>query len=173
MEVVAIPAARLAPADRDAIVALCSAAYEEPFAVYLDMFADPVHIITQSAGRIISHACIVTRWVQPAGHRPLRTAYVEAVATLPGEQGNGHASRILAAIPALVADFEIAALSPSEAGFYARLGWESWLGPLAVRMADRLEASIDEEVMILRLPLTPPLDLSALLSIEFRDGEIW
>lgn len=37
-----------------------------------------------------------------------------------------------------------------------------------------LEASPeDEEVMILRLPRTPPLDRRAALSVEWREGDVW
>ena len=52
--------------------------------------------------------------------------------------------------------WELAALSPSNARFYSRLGWELWRGPLAIRHEDRIEPTpSDEEVMILRLPRTP------------------
>jgi hypothetical protein len=56
---------------------------------------------------------------------------------------------------------------------YARLGWEFWRGPLFIRRAGRLIPTPDEEVMILRLPKTPPLDLEAPLSVEWREGELW
>ena len=59
-------------------------------------------------------------------------------------------------------------------GFYERLGWELWHGPLFVRTEHSVERSPDdEEVMIYRLPSTPELDLSAPLSAEWREGEIW
>ena len=65
------------------------------------------------------------------------------------------------------------ASSPSFAVTYARLGWEFWRGPLFIRRADRLIPTPDEDVMILRLPKTPPLDLEAPLSAEWREGELW
>lgn len=167
------PAADLDPVDRAAILALCSAAYEEDFAPYLDLLPGAVHVTLREAGVIVSHAAWVTRWLQPEGLPLLRTAYIEAVATLPARQGRGHATAILAALPPLLGDFDLGALSPSEPAFYARLGWTSWRGPLSVRTGRGREATPDEAVMILRLPRTPSLDLGAGLSVEFRPGEVW
>ena len=100
---------------------------------------------------------------------------MEAVATLPEYQGRGYASVVLANIPALVSDFELAALSPSEAGFYRRLGWELWEGPMSYLNACGSEIlTPDEAVMIYRLPLTPAsLNLRAKLSTDWRPGEVW
>jgi hypothetical protein len=74
-----------------------------------------------------------------------------------------------------VSDFELAALCPSDQGqpFYARLGWETWLGPLRIRQGSALIETPDESIMIHRLPGTPPLDRSETLSAEWRPGEWW
>lgn len=163
----------LTPAERAEVLALCSAAYEEDFAPYLALLPDAIHVIGRIGDRIVSHAAWVTRWLQPAGGALLRTAYIEAVATVPDAQGRGYATAVLAALPPLLGGFDIAALSPSEPGFYARLGWVCWEGALSVRTPAGPLPSPDEDVMILRLESTPPLDLTAGLSIEYRDGEVW
>ena len=108
----------------------------------------------------------------------MRTAYVEAVATAPDHQRKGFATAVLQRLVDVVAadpTWELAALSPSDAGFYQRRGWELWRGPLAIRREGRLEASPeDEQVMIRRLPRTPAtLDSTALLTAEWREGELW
>ena len=73
-----------------------------------------------------------------------------------------------------VQDYDLAALSPSDAGYYRRLGWELWRGPLFIRENGTLLPSPDdEEVMIYRLPKTPALDLHDSLSAEWRRGELW
>ena len=72
-----------------------------------------------------------------------------------------------------IVDFDLGALCPAIPLMYARLGWEFWCGPLFIRRADRLIPTPDEDVMILRLPRTPPLDLEAPLSVEWREGELW
>lgn len=55
----------------------------------------------------------------------------------------------------------------------ARLGWETWRGPLFIRTADGLLPTPDEDVMIRRLPRTPALDVTQSLSAEWRQGELW
>lgn len=133
-----------------------------------------MHLLGRVDGRLVSHLMLVERALQPEGHPPLRTAYVELVATHPAAQRRGHASTLLRALPPLMTDFELGGLSPSEAGFYARLGWEPWTGPLSVRTSDGLEPTPDEELMVLRLPRTPPtLDLARGISVEWRRGEVW
>ena len=105
----------------------------------------------------------------------LRTAYVEAVATLPAHQRRGHASALMKRIPRLVADFSLAALSPSNEHFYRRLGWEKWQGRLSFQDASGREIETpDEQLMIYRLPLTPPsLDPRAKVSTDWRPLEVW
>lgn len=69
---------------------------------------------------------------------------------------------------------DLAALFPFSVDGYARLGWEVWRGPRFIRSAQgRLASPPDEEVMILRLPNTPALDLSAPLSAEWRERILW
>ena len=125
-------------------------------------------------GTLASHVLIVERMLQQAHREPLPTGYVELVATHPDWQRRGLASRLLRASARDLKAFALGALSPSSAGFYARLGWELWRGPLSVRRGDALEATPDEEVMIRRTCTTPAwLDLDAPLSVEWRDGEVW
>ena len=63
---------------------------------------------------------------------------------------------------------------PARPSFYRRLGWEPWIGPLAIRSEQGLDPTPDDEcVLILRLPRTPDLDLTALLTAEWRPGEPW
>lgn len=167
-------ATELTQNDRQALIDLCTAAYEEAFDHLFDSLPDSTHIIARINNEIVSHAAWVTRWLQPEGLSELRTAYIEAVATLPRYQGQGFGSAVMRNLVPLIKDYELAALSPSYSAFYARLGWELWQGLLFIRTAEGLEASpADEEVMILRLPQTPPLDLHAGLSAEWRIGELW
>ena len=172
IEIVAF--AGLPAAVRDEVLELCTAAYDEPFAEILAAVGPGVHLLGRLEGQLVAHAMWVTRWLQPQGRPPLRTAYVEAVATLPAQQGRGFASALLRRLAREIDDHDLAALSPSDEGFYARLGWQSWRGPLSIRRDGQFEATPDEGVMILRLPRTPAdLDLDAPLSAEWRPGEVW
>jgi aminoglycoside 2'-N-acetyltransferase I len=160
---------------RDEIPALCRRAYGEDLQAALDSFTDPIHVIATVDGQIVSHALWITRWLAPGGRAPLRTAYVEAVATDPAFQRRGHASSVLRALIEEVEGFELAALSPSDQGqeLYRRLGWEAWKGPLLIRQGARRMATPDEAIMIHRLPGSPPLHLEDSMSAEWRPGEVW
>ena len=160
---------------RRVVLDLCTRAYAEDFEPYLRLLSPAVHLLGRLHGELVTHAAWIERDLHSPPTGPLRTAYVEAVATLPEWQGRGFASALLSRIPALVADFDLAALSPSSEAFYARLGWERWQGPLSYRQPDgTIVATPEEVVMICRLPRTPStLDPGAPLSTGWRPGEVW
>lgn len=168
-----IPAHLLTSGQRQTILELCSLAYGEDFRPYLDLMGDATHVMASVDGQWVSHAAWVTRWLQPAGHPPLRTAYVEAVATLPAYQGRGLGSAVLRQLATAIVDFDLGGLSPSDPAYYTRLGWVLWQGPLAIRTEHGLLDTPGERVMILALPRTPMLDLTSLLTAEWRAGELW
>jgi len=155
------------------IVNLCSAAYEEDFRYYLELLPNPVHLLARQSNILVSHAAWVTRWLQVNEDKVLRTAYVEAVATAPEYQRQGFASAVMRHLVTCIDEFDMGALSPSDADFYERLGWELWRGQLAIRTEQGLMPTPEEEVMIYRLPRTPKLDLSNLVTVEWRQGEVW
>ena len=177
LEVITVGA--LDRAARAEIIGLCESAYREDFARMFEELPGSVHVLARDAhGALVSHAAWVTRWLQAGDRAPLRTAYVEAVATAPARRRQGLATAVLRRLAReLVADgrWELGALSPSVPDFYSRLGWEMWRGPLAIRRGRNLDPSPpDEQVMILRLPRTPAdLDMTSLLTAEWRVGEVW
>ncbi|AXE32621.1 GNAT family N-acetyltransferase [Chromobacterium phragmitis] len=170
-----VPNRDLTAQQRDHILSLCTQAYEEDFSPYLDLLDDATHLMVSEEGELVSHVAWLPRELRVEGLPPLRSAYIEAMATLPGLQGKGYGSAALTAVPALIGDdYDIAALSPSEADFYARRGWELWLGPLAYQENGSLVETPEEEVMIYRLFHTPSaLDLSGSLETDWRPGEVW
>lgn len=169
-----VRAAALSAAKRASLTALCARAYEEDMTAVLQTFADAVHVLGFYGERLASHALWVTRYLQAGAQPLLRTAYVELVATEPAYQRRGFAAAVMRRVAAEVQDFDLAALSPFSVDYYARLGWEAWQGPLFIRSdAGLLASPEDEQVMILRLPRTPALDLRAPLSAEWREGEPW
>ncbi len=126
--------------------------------------------------QLVSHAVATTRWVQPARQPPLKTAYVDAVSTLPVYQGLGYASAVMRRLADDIdGHFAIGCLQTDRAGFYERLGWELWRGPMAGRRVDgSLVPTRDQTgVMVLRLTDTPDLDLGAMLTIECQPSRIW
>ena len=164
--------AELSPHRYQEVLALCERAYHEDLSHLMATFDDPTHVLGYLDGELVSHALWIARTLTYQG-MPLRCAYVEAVATEPRYQGRGYASHVLRTLAAAIASFDVGALSPSDPAYYTRLGWEQWQGPLAVATGEGVTPTPDEEVMILRLPNTPPLDLHEGLIAPWRVGEIW
>ena len=157
------------------VLLLCNAAYREDLTELFRTFGSCTHVIGEIDDRVVSHAMSVTRWLQPGTSRPLKTAYIEAVATLPAKQGKGYATEVMRHLAAdIPASYELAALSPADTSLYARLGWQFWRGPLSIRMPSGSdEPTPDERVMVLELEGRPKLDLDESLSAEWREGELW
>lgn len=190
-----LPAAALSPPLQAAIYNLCARAYPgENLDPLWAAYAADFHAVGWIADLPVSYAMVVTRWLQAGDGPPLRTAYVEMAATLPEFQGRGYATALMRRLAAAIAaaDYDLAALCPADTQLYQHLGWEYWRGPLFIRRppegwpagarsadtdtsaAAELLPTPEEQVMILRLPLTPPLNLDLPLSAEWRPGgELW
>jgi aminoglycoside 2'-N-acetyltransferase I len=133
------------------------------------------HFVLDLDGEIVTHASVVERMLRVDG-RPVRTGYVEAVATAPDRQGMGFGSRTMTDVGAYIRDrFELGVLGTGRHSFYERLGWRTWAGPASVRMGDGLHRTPDEDgyILVLTTPSSPPLDLSTPISCEWRPGDVW
>ena len=169
-----IPKNQLSEADNTEIIVLCSQAYEEDYAPYLAAFEDSFHILAHCEGVLVSHALWITRWLQIGTDPLMRTAYVEGVATDERYRGQGFATAVMERLAIEIRAFELGGLSPAETSLYTRLGWEYWKGSLFHRKdGELIRDPADEEMMILRLPETPELDLRLPISVEWRKGEVW
>ena len=108
--------------------------------------------------------------------QPLRTGYVEAVAVAPAYQATGLGSRLMDAVNAHIRErFELGALGTGRHGFYERLGWRTWTGPSSVRAPGGEQATPEDDgyIMVLATPASPPLDLAAPISCDWRPGDVW
>jgi len=133
------------------------------------------HFVVDVDGEIAAHASVVERALHVDG-RPLRTGYVEAVATAPTRQGAGLGSLIMGEVGAYIRDeFELGALGTGRHRFYERQGWRTWIGPSAVRAAEGDVPTPDDDgyIMVLATPTSPPLDLNATITCDWRPGDIW
>jgi aminoglycoside 2'-N-acetyltransferase I len=163
-------------ATRAAIVELCVSAHQEND--FRNLFAyiphGGLHFLARHDDEVISHAAVTTRWLQPEGHRLMKTAYVDAVATLPAWQGQGYGSAVMRFLARNLAGFSIACLETERPSFFGRFGWEVWRGALAGREGQALMPTPEQRgVMILRLPQTPALDLDSALVIESQPNRVW
>ena len=197
LRVKVIAAGEISPALLAEVKSLCGRAYAgENLGSLWAAYAADRYVVGFAGDLAVSHAMVVTRWLQAEDGPRLRTAYVELVATLPEFQGRGFATAVMERLGQAIgaAGYDLGGLCPADTGLYQRLGWEYWRGPLFIRPAgavggrdgmepepkfgDAAAASPiptpEERVMILRLPNTPPLDLDLPLSAEWRPGgELW
>jgi aminoglycoside 2'-N-acetyltransferase I len=132
-----------------------------------------LHVVALDEG-IVSHAAVVPRRL--VSDRPLRSGYVEGVATALNHRHRGYGSSVMRVVADIVRDqYELGALATGSPGFYARLGWESWRGPTSVSTPTGLQRTPEEDdaVMVLRTAATRDLDVTTGLMCEWRPGEVW
>lgn len=173
----------IAPAEREEIHRFCEDAYGEDLAHLFAAYHPDFHVLARLEGRLISHAMVVTRWLQAGTGPLLRTGYVEMMATARDWRGKGAGRAVMQFLTQALAreGYELGALCPAETRLYEFLGWEYWRGPLYVREARQagarsggLTATPEERIMIMRLPASPVLDPNLPLSVEWRPGgELW
>jgi aminoglycoside 2'-N-acetyltransferase I len=133
------------------------------------------HFVLEVDGSIVSHVSVVERELHIAG-QPIRTGYVEAVATAPDRQGQGLGSTVLREAMAYIREtFELGALGTGEHGFYERLGWTTWQGPSSVRTPDGAQRTPDEDgyILVMTTPTSPSIDIHAPISCDWRPGDVW
>jgi aminoglycoside 2'-N-acetyltransferase I len=134
-----------------------------------------VHFVLDVEGAILAHASVIERELHVGG-RPLRTGYVEAVATGPEHQRQGLGTKVMQEVGDYIREhFDLGALATGSHGFYERLGWETWRGPSYVRTwsGTRRTADDDGYILVLRTPRSPALDLADPISCEWRPGDVW
>jgi aminoglycoside 2'-N-acetyltransferase I len=110
------------------------------------------------------------------GEEPLRTGYVEAVATRSDLQRKGYGSAVMREVGEYIDErFPLGSLDTGSQAFYGRLGWTIWKGPTFVRTDEGLvrTAEDDGNVMVRLTPTSPKLDLTASITCEWRSGDVW
>lgn len=134
-----------------------------------------IHFVLDVDSTIVSHASVVERELHVNG-TPIRTGYVEAVATATDLQRRGYGTSVMREVSEYISDnFDLGALGTGSQGFYERLGWQIWHGPSYVRTANGLERTADDDGFILvhQTASSPALDLAAPISCEWRPGDVW
>jgi aminoglycoside 2'-N-acetyltransferase I len=174
-----VKSARTEDLDADArasIIRVCIAAHHNDDFENLFSYI-PVggrHALAYRDNDLVSHAVATTRWLRPAGQPALKTAFVDAVATLPSYEGCGCGSAVMRRLAADVAgEFAVGCLQTERIGFYRRLGWELWRGPLAGRRADGSLVPTPDQRGVMVLRLSAALDLDARLTIGCQPTRIW
>jgi aminoglycoside 2'-N-acetyltransferase I len=134
-----------------------------------------MHFVLDVGGEIVAHASVVRRELHVDG-QPLRTGYVEAVATAPAHQGQGLGTKVMEDVGSYIQEgFDVGALGTGSHGFYERLDWLTWRGPSSVRTPTGKLLTPDDDgyIMVLRTPSSPAFEPTVPISCEWRPGDVW
>lgn len=175
MNVIVSHTADLAPVTADAVRALLDLAFDGDFTdADWDHTNGGMHATAWAEGVLIGHAAVVQRRFIHQG-RALRTGYVEGVAVHPDHRRRGVGGAVMAPVERVIrAAYELGALSSSEMAvpFYLSRGWRRWEGPSSALTPDGITRTEDDDGGIHVLPVTP-VDLTAGLVCDWRDGDLW
>jgi aminoglycoside 2'-N-acetyltransferase I len=135
------------------------------------------HAVVRVGGALVAHVSVVPRILR-IGDRPLRTGYVEGMATHPDHRRRGHAASLLrAANERILATYELGALSDGTGieGFYQRHGWKAWTGKSFVEGPGGTEATPDDDggILVLPNPACRGLDTDLPITCDWRAGDVW
>ena len=134
-----------------------------------------MHALLWEGAELIGHASVIQRQLL-CGGRAWRTGYVEAVAVRADRRRSGHGGTLMDALERIIGGaYEVGALGSTDEGaaFYAAQGWLRWLGPCSALTPAGIVRTPDEEGSIYVLPVTNPLDVSAELTCDWREGDAW
>ena len=175
-DLLVLPTVELSDAELHAIRSLMDHAFEGNFTD--DDWEHSVggtHVFLREEDVIMSHAAVVERQLV-AGETPLRTGYVEGVATHPAHRRQGYATAVMSMVNEIIsANFELGALSTDVPELYLKLGWERWRGPTYVATSEGLLRTENEDagIMVLRTEPTSKFTLSESLACDARRGDAW
>lgn len=167
--------ADLDPATRSAIRALLDTAFDGDFGDTDWAHAlGGMHATAWDGPDLVGHASVVQRLFLHRG-AAVRTGYVEAVAVRPDRRRGGVGAAVMAPLERIIrAAYDLGALSSSEMAipFYLARGWQVWQGPSSVLTTDGRTPTEDDDGGIYVLPVVP-VDLTAGLTCDWRDGDVW
>lgn len=152
-ELTVLPVTELGPRGRAAVIRLCGDALGVDCADLFDYLTDTTHVLAHIGDRLVGHCCWWDRTLVPAGVRPLRTAWVDAVTVAPSDQRRGIGSVLMRRLDELTAAFDLRALGTERMAFFERLGWELWNGRAKGVLHDPADT-----LMVLRTTATLGLD---------------
>jgi aminoglycoside 2'-N-acetyltransferase I len=134
-----------------------------------------MHAVVWRGDALVGHASVVQRRLL---HRDavLRTGYVEGVGVHPDWQRHGLGSRMMEAIEHIIEGaYEIGALGASDdaVNLYQRRGWIRWLGPTSALTPAGIVRTPEEDGCVYVWPLRAAMDISADLTCDWREGDVW
>ena len=134
-----------------------------------------MHATVWQRDAAVAHGSVMMRRLILRG-RALRCGYVEAVATREDRRGVGPATRVMEALAGVIRGaYDIGALGATDmaAPRYRKLGWLQWQGPLYALTPDGIVRTPVDEKAVHVLPVAERLDVTAALTCDWRDGDVW
>lgn len=134
-----------------------------------------IHALAWEGAELVGHASLVQRRLLHGGHA-LRTGYLEGMGVRADRRRRGHGTAMMEALERVARGaYDLAALGATDEGadFYAARGWKRWEGPTSALTPSGIERTAAEDGAVFVLPLGVPLDLSAELTCDWRDGDVW
>jgi len=138
-----------------------------------------MHAVICQRGALIGHAAVVQRRLL-YGDTALRCGYVEGVAVREDQRGQGLGSALMDAVEQVIrGGYHVGAMGSTDMArpMYIARGWLAWTGPTSVLAPAGLTRTPDDDgsVFVLpgELPATVPLDPSAAIACDWRDGDVW
>ncbi|MET7685530.1 GNAT family N-acetyltransferase [Streptomyces sp. NPDC005423] len=168
--------ADLAPAELRAARALLYAAFGGDFTDQdWDHGLGGMHVLIDDDSGLAAHGSVVMRRVRHGG-RWLRVGYVESVGVRPDARRRGLGGRVMAELERIVErGYDVGLLGASDAGarLYAARGWLQWRGRICALGPDgAVHLPEEEDSTYARPALAGPLDLTAELLFDWRDGDV-
>ena len=134
-----------------------------------------VHALVWERDEIVGHASVVQRRLLHRG-RALRAGYIEAVAVRADRRRRGYGAAVMAALEGVIRGaYDVGALSATDDGaaLYVARGWKQWQGPTSALTPEGVQRTEEEDGCVYVLPAGAELDLSAELTCDWRDGDLW
>jgi aminoglycoside 2'-N-acetyltransferase I len=110
------------------------------------------------------------------GGRALRAGYVEGMGVRADRRRRGHGAALMEALERVLRGaYDLGALGATDEAvpLYESRGWTRWLGPTSALTPSGIDRTPDADGCVYVLPLAIPLALSAELTCDWRDGDVW
>ena len=166
---------QLTTTQHHAIRALLDAAFECEFSDEdNDHASGGVRVIASDGDQIVGHAALIARIITIAG-TPYRVGYVEGVAVALDRQGQGIGAQIMRQITDMAQrDFVVAMLSTGEIDFYAKFGWQRFVGESFVDDHGTISrTAAEDEGLMLITPLSHLNQPGVAWVCDWRTGDVW
>ena len=133
-----------------------------------------VHALAFDGETLVGHAALVQRRLLLDG-RVLRAGYVDGVGVREDRRRRGIAGALMAPLEKLLRGYDLGVLSASSAGvaLYTGRGWVAWEGPTYVLSPSGILRTADDDGSVYVFRGELEFDLTAPLTCDWRDGDVW